>query len=45
MGFKPGSMRLLSVAQLCNENWEEESFKYKISVKEWIDMTEYGQLI
>lgn len=32
---EPGSVRLLSVARLCNESWVEE-----ISVKEGIDMTE-----
>lgn len=41
MGREPGSVRLLSVARLCDESWEEESFNYKISVKVRIDMTEY----
>lgn len=41
MGCEPGSVRLLSGARLGIKNWKEESFKYKISVKERIDMTEY----
>lgn len=40
IGWEPGSVRLLSVARLCNESWKEESFNYKISVKERTDMTE-----
>lgn len=35
-------MRLSSVAGLCNESCEAGSFKYKIRVKERIDIIECG---
>ncbi len=34
MSCELGIARLFTVAQLCNESWKEESFKYGISVKE-----------